>query len=368
MAGIVSNDVVVSFKKISTWGTAVSVAGGFRLRCSSLSISGGFDEITERDIGAGKKQTDMIRGVENVNVSLTCDYSYGQNWLPIIAGILGTESVPSETTPSQGDYSRNIDLADSTYGASAIVPGWTMAWTIEDATYIVELPSVKFNSFVVNMPINAVPTITFSGVADRVLMTGYTNSYATVTGVSAPAWDYELAVFGGGEAVNHYLRMNDASGATLAAGDNIWVENIEISLNRPLAPQHVLQGASSPYIIAPKEIGAIEGTVRVTLGESKEGTYAYAYKWANATDSKGAIYTDGDQIASGVKTSLTWIFPKLRPMGSLPGGYDIPNNSSLMKPVLSFKMLKASAAPSGMSVTDYLRLVSFDRRSTKWTA
>lgn len=361
MAAITTNDVIVSFKKGVTWGTAVAVSSGMRLRCSQLSISGGFEEFLSRDIGFGKKLQETIKTIFNGNITVTCDLTYNQPWMALLASIMGTESTPAETTVGQADYSRTLDLANTTFGGNF----WSMAYIMEDATYLAELPSVKFNSFTIQSDSNNVGTVTFSGVFDKMVVTSTTSTYANVTGVAATA-PYEAAVLGG---ANHYFRMNANSGSALSSSNDFQIENYSFSITRPTRPQHVLRGANSKYIIEPKEIDRIDGSLTVRFGEIARGSFDLLLNWLNGTFLKAELFFDGSQIGTGVNRSQKFQFPYLQCLPALPSGYDVPNNNSLMTPTHGFRMLAATAAPAGMtSVTDYMRATIIDQRATKWTA
>lgn len=365
MAGIVSNDTIVSFKKLTTWGTAVAVTSGFRLQNASFSPGGQFEEFFSRDTGIGKKRTVQVRGAGTFNLSVTCDLTFGQPYLALAAGLFGTESSPTETTVSQSDYSRTLDIADATYGSSLIA--WSMCFTNEDATGArhVEIPSVKVTNMRVVIPTNGVGTVTFDCVVDNFVHTGWVSSYANVTGVAATS-NYELAIYNG---ANSYFRMNAQSGAGLTGTDNKQIEELEFNFSRPVEPQWVSRGSSSQYIIEPKELGQLQATLRVRFGEINETNQNLLDMWKNKTTQKAEIFYDGAQIGSGVNTSHKWQFPLLTAKTPFPAGYGWGSNAQLMKPEITFECMKASAAPTGMTgVTDLVRLTTIDRRSTKWTA
>ncbi len=364
MAGIVSNDTIVSFKKLTTWGTAVAVTGGLRLQNASFNPTGQFEEFFSRDTGIGKKRTVQMRGAGSFGLDITCDLTFGQPYLAFVAALFGTESSPTETTVSQSDYSRTLDIADATYGASLIA--WSLCFTTEDSAGArhVEIPSVKVTNVRVVIPNNGVGSITFQCVIDRMVITGWTSSYANVTGVAATS-NYELAVFNG---ANSYFRMNAQSGSGLSGTDNKQVEELEFNFSRPVEPQWVSRGSNSPYIIEPKELGQLQATLRVRFGEINETSQNILDMWLNKTAQKAEIFYDGLQIGSGVNTSHKWQFPSLVAKTPFPGGYGWGSNAQLMKPEITFECMKASAAPTGMTgVTDLVRLTTIDRRSTKWT-
>lgn len=368
MAGQTTNDTIVGFKKISTWGTAVAVTStnAFKLKVSQLSLSGGFGVINTRDTGFGKKIEDVARGVFTGNITVSMDLSYNQPWTALFASVMGTEgNASSEITASQGDYSHTIDLSDSISNSSMIA--WTLAFTTEESVgaKLIELPSVKFFSASISQDVNAQGTVTFQGFFDKVVTSGWTTSYANLTGLSGTT-PYEIAILGG---TNHYLRMNASSGGSLSGSNDIPIQNYTITLNRPLSTRYALRAANSSYTYEPLDLGLIDGQVSFRLLEINASTLDHLANWSAATDQKAELFIDGTQIGSGVNRSIKIQLPALEPSPGLPAGYDIPNNNSFQNPIAAFTMKKRSAAPTGMSgVTDYIRAIFIDQRSTKWTA
>jgi hypothetical protein len=126
MASIATDLVKCGLKKGSAWGTAVAVSSGIYLY-GRISVSGGDDGYFPADLGfAGKRLTQTFLR-RNLSVTFTADLAYSQGVMALVTSVMGTESSPAEQTASQGDYLRNIDLADSNVGLF-----WTLAWLNED--------------------------------------------------------------------------------------------------------------------------------------------------------------------------------------------------------------------------------------------
>lgn len=365
MAGIDSNSSNVGFKKSSTWNTetAITSTGAMRLRCSALSAKQQINTFTGRDIGAGRKMTATTREEVSLPVSVACDSTYGQSYLAFLAAVMGTEGSATETTVGQSDYSHTFDLADNVYNSNKII--WSLGWTTEDATYLRVIPSVKFGGFTFQSDVNKVGTWTFRGLGDRIVDSGATTTNANLAALSNST-DYEFAPLGGSGL---YFRINTSSGGSLSSGDNKDIEYVSVELNRNFVPEYSARGASSGYILEPREQGFIIGKLTVRFREIAEGTQAIQSWIENQTKLKAELFYSGATINSGVATSFKFQFPYMEIEPADPDGYDIANNSSLMKPTVTFNLLKASAAPTGMTgVTDYLRITAIDRRATKWTA
>lgn len=362
MAGIDTNSSHVGMKKGSTWGTEVAITstGAMRLRPSSLQMEETQAVFNGRDIGAGRKQTAITREEVSAPVTMTNDATFGQPWQAVLASVMGTEGNPAETTVGEGDYSHTYDLADNVYGSNKII--WSLGYTIEDSAELRVARSVKFGGFSFTSEINKVGVWTFNGLADHVVSDGATTSFANLSGL-AQAANYKFAPLSN----NFYFRLNEESDAALDSGDNKGIESITINVNRTLTPEYESRGTDSLYIVEPREQGLIVGTMTVRFREFN-ATLQDLYTWsAGFTRLKAEMYHDGEQIGAGVNTSFKFQFPSME-IQSIAGS-EIANNNSLMKPTVTFTLFKADAAPAGMTgVTDYLRITSIDRRSTKWTA
>lgn len=359
MASIATDLVKIGLKKGSAWGTAVAVSSGIYLY-GRISISGGDDGYFPSDLGFAGKRTTQTFLRRNLSVTFTADLAYSQGVMALVASVMGTESTPSEQTVSQGDYLRNIDLADSNVGLF-----WTLAWLNEDDD-LCELSSVKWTGFTIAQEANGVGTVTVQGVADNltILAGGAASSVANITG-NTPL-TYQSAVLGG---TNHYFRINADSGAGLSGTDNKPILSYSLSLQRTLDPLFALRGANTKYSLEPTPLGDIVGNLTFQLAYIDDSVQDLILDWLNKSTFKAEIFLDGSQIGSGVNTSYKFQMPLLQPDGPIPSGYDAPAKNQRMQPSLSYAMMKRSAAPTGMTgVTDYLRIVSIDRRSTKWTA
>lgn len=360
MSVISTNQIYIGTKKGSTWGTEVQITstGAVGMYASSLSMSAAYDDFLPRDVGQGVKRSSQARLAENVTFTTTHDVTYGQGWLVPLAAFLGTESAPSETTVSQADYTDNMDLADDTYGNF-----WSLAWTIE-SDRVLAVPSAKPVGFTYTHDVNGAGSISFQWIGDT-LVESSTTTAGNLSGLTA--YTYETATLGG---TNHYFRINTASGSGLTSGENMTVTGWTLSMSRPHQTRFGLRGANTKYTLEPKQLGPIDGTLQVRFSELDNATYDMWTHWYGAANYKAEIFYDGSQIGSGVNRSYKWQFPKLQATGAMPSGHDFANNNSLLLPSLTYRLLKASAAPTGMSgVTDLLRVVPiWQTKTSKWSS
>lgn len=359
MAEITTNQVVAGLKKGSTFGTEGDItSAGIYLYASRITVNGGFGDFRPRDVGLAGKKTSIARLAFNATVQVVCDLTYGQGWLALFAGLMGTESTPTEITGGQTDYSINIDLADT----ADIY--WTLGYSIEDDRTI-SIYSLKINSATIQLDINSPGTVTFSGIADRVVE-GSANTVAEISALTKYA--YESVTLGG---ANHYFRIDAYSaGTALTNADDKTIQGVTISLSRPYQPRFGLRAANTPYTMNPLQLGDIQGALTVRHVGLDNATYDMLTQYTAKSALMAEFFYDGAQIGSGVNSSNKWQFPLLNPMGQFPRGHDLAGNNQYFNTEITYEMLKTTAAPAGMSgVTDYLRLVDIHRtRSTKWTA
>lgn len=352
-----TNQAKAALKK-TTWGTEGDItSGGIYLFASNITCSGGYETVYSRDFGTSGKRTIQRRTRAAFNVSITCESTFGQGWLALLSGLMGTESVPAETTGGQSDYSRNIDLAD--YPSVC----WTLVYSVEtDKTRCI--PSLKITSASFAGDAAGVGTWTFQGIGHSFIESS-SNTVSEIAALST--YTYDQAILGGG---NHYFRYGAYSTVTaLTSTNNLPILNISLSLERPLQGQHVLQGANSFFVTEPLQQGDTMGSISFRLPTLESSVADLMSDWYTAPYKMAELFYDGTQIGTGVNHSIKIQLPYLQSPGELAGGQDLPSNNQFFQPAINLTMLKASSAPSGMSgVTDYLRVVSIDKRSSKWTA
>lgn len=354
MAAIAVNEVDVGIKKGSTWGTAADLtSAGKLMHLSNLTVTANVDEHVRRDIGFDNFRTDIDRLGHNVDVSITCDLSYHGAWLDVLASVLGTStSSPAEENENEGDYKHEMDLTSRNAGKFS-----TLVWTHESDA-VLEIPSIKWHTFTIESAANAVGTFSAQGIGDRVVRnSSASNTYAEVTALSYPT--YQAAVLGG---TNHYFRFDAYSADTaLTSADDKKILNYRIVVSRPMQRRMVLNGASTPYTLEPHQLGLTTGELVFQMSEIDDSQIDGIVDWLDQTKRMAEIFFDGAQIGGGSNTSIKIQLPYIEHKGSMPTGYDVPSNNTLMQPTFSFNLLQAPAAPAGMTgVTNYIRVTSID--------
>lgn len=359
MSTISFNNVVAGIVKGTTWGTEADItSGGINLYASSISFSGGYADIIARDFGQGGFLSSLARGEGQFDCTITCDITYGQGWLALLSGFLGTESTPAEQTASQADYLVNFDFAD----APDIF--WTLGFSIESDRTI-SIPSLKVANVKITGNINQAMSVTFGCIIDTITE-GSANTVAEITALTDYA--YETAVIAG---ANHYFRVDSYStGTALTSADNKAITGFDLTLTREMARKFALRGASTGFTMNPKQFGLTRGRLVVNFSELENSSWDILGEWLSPGYKMAELFFDGTAIASGVNRSIKLQFPYMYFAGQFPGGHDVTSNQGEFLPTATYELLKASAAPSGMSgVTTLMRAVSIQpTRSTKWTA
>lgn len=351
MARLDPNEVKVGIGMGSTWDTARDLTAsnvGKLLHASQFGPSGGFGEFVRPDVGADNYETTSDRQELNLTVSMGATMTYDGIWMQAFAALMGTvTSVPAETTGGQGDYAHNIDLAsklDSRYLCAAQL--------IED-DYVAEYPSIKMVSGRLEGGPNRPGTFTGSGIASRILFTPDTptNTHTEVAALTDPT--YNPATLGG---TNHYLRINAQAGGSLSSTNDIPILSWFIDIQRPMSPRHALRGANTAYTKEPLQKGPTVVGFGFQLDEATDTVLDGLAAWKAGTEYKAELFMDGLVIGTTVNRSIKFQFPRLKPVVGLPDGYGVNGATGDRFPTLTYKALKPTAAPTGMTgVTTPLR-------------
>jgi hypothetical protein len=347
-----------ALKKGATWHTESDIAsGGIYFFATKIAISGGYDDYRPTDVGTGGKRVDQKRLNGKFNVAITCNTTSNQGYMALLASLLATESTPAEQTTGQGDYLRTLDLADT------MSVFWTLCWKAEtDESRCI--PSLKITSVKWACDANGNGTWEIQGICDTFIK-GVTNTAAKIDALSQVA--YESLMLGGSTA---YFRYGAYSvGTALSSSNNLPILSMEFNLSRGLQGQWGLDTANPGLTVEPLQQGDIDASVMFKLPTLNRAQADLMADWQSAAYKMAEVYFSGTVIGTGVARSMKMQFPYMQAPGAVPGGQDVAGNNQFLNPSLSFTLLKAPAAPAGMTgVTDYLRITSIDARSTKFTA
>lgn len=356
MATTSTSNLIVGIKTASVWGTAISVAGGYSLRCNSMTLSGGFGTYQAQDIGLSA----MLTGVTQINgqfsVSITTDVAYGQAWQHCLAMVNGTELTQVEVTGGQADYRHSTHTNGSTKGKFS-----TLAWLVEDDRAL-EIPSVKWTNFTMTGQAGTVGKVTATGIADQIRVASV-NSVAILNALSALA--YESAVFAG---ANAYCRIANRSTSTaLSATDDKQITDFQLSISRPHTERHPLRGANTKFTVEPTQSGLVDTKLTVTMSETDDSLADFLSDWTSQTAKMAEISIQGTQIGTGLNKTVMIRMPYAVPTGTLPGGYDIPGINAIATPTLELQLCSAASNAAQMWNSYPVITSTIDGNNAKWT-
>lgn len=345
-----------------TWGTAVALGAGAVLVHARYTLSNSRGEFTPSDVGFDLFVEEITKLEETVDITFTAELFYGTHATMLLAMVLGDDNA-AETTVSEGDYAHTIDMTANNDGLFTTM----VASYGSGNTEVIEFPSVKWATVRITHAANGVAVLEATGMADRAVISGTVNDLADLDACSYQDFDDfddRYCVLAG---ANHYFRINAASGAGLSSSNDMEILNYEFEITRELERDFTLRGANTRYTKEPKQLAPSTGTLSVQFHEINASTIDLLSLWSDGTKQKAEIYFDGSQIGAGVNRSFKFQFPKLEAVGEIPTGFDLPNNNSRMRPTITFRTLRASAAPTGMTgVTNYLRVVAINERTTAY--
>lgn len=325
----------------STWGTAVAGGDGDKY-VGEISHSMNISELTARAIGSGSSMiSGATRGNEKPTVSLTGDAHYQGAFGAILSQFMGTDSVSSELTASQGDYRHTITF-NTTLNAKYL----TFAYE-SSSTTVHEFPSCAVSSLTIRTP--QVPGY-LEYQAELVANTLDLSTSTNTNAVCAAATLTDSEIIAQGFADSFWIDLQ-SSGA-LDSSDKLNILSYELKLDRPQESANEMKGSAGNG--SPIATDLFSGTLTVTLKELVDHTY-YTY-WANETPLKARFTIEGSVIGTTTPKSLNCYIPRMQLIGEPV--YGVASNG--MNPVTyTFKLSKASANPTGMSSTyPYFELVN----------
>lgn len=343
MAAITGAQTSSALKIATTWGTAVSVGAGNKF-AGEVTPSFGVEELTARTIGSGAYwASTATRGRYIPTIQLVADLGYRNNCDVLIAQMMGTAGAPTETTGGQADYLHTITL-NTTLNAKYIT-----FVTETSSTTVYEFPTAAVQN--INIKSQSVPgyvDFTANLLANNILITGPTNNNAAVQAATFTEGTPELAA---ADYIDTY-RMNAQSAGALAGGDQVNITDFDLTINRPQETIGEIKAAAG--LSAPTATSYLDGTFTVTIKDHADHTYETL--WSAETAEKAKLSIEGTQIGSGVNKRFSVVMPRMLLVQE--PAYAITSEGS-NGTTLTFRLLKASANPTGMSSTyPYFEIVN----------
>lgn len=318
----------------TTWGTAVDGGAGDKLTGCEITPNFNVEELLPRQIGSGRSMvTTATRGNFKPTWGLAMDAGYRNTMDVLIAQFFGTSGAPAEQTGGQADYLHTI-----TYNSTINSKYLTLAYDTSSAT-VIEMPTGVVRSL--GFSLEDAPGLfqfTCELLGNTATTTGTTNTNADLA--AATATDTERIAY----AVEDTFRINLNSGGALAGGDQYNIVGYDLQMERPQEIIGEIRGAAGNS--TPIETGLFNGNLNLAVKELAD--HAYFTYWAAETALKCSLNIQGTQIGSGVNKAITINLPKMVQVTEPVYALTSEGINSL---ALSFRLLEATANPTGMSST-----------------
>lgn len=331
MAGAVGREIVAAFKKYGTWRTVSGAPGaGDGLLLKGLGGQPRNPDYYKSDeAGLAFVQRADKGGVKSITEDLTA-YARYEGLDVLLALAMGVAGTP--TSAGSGAYYNTYSLAtrlDGLFGSlfvkHQIETGTAKTW---------EYTSTKFVGFTIKSAAGKPVDVTLHRVSNDCVI----DSSVSMASVTVPSLSNRLM---GQEAA---VRMNAQSGSALASPtDVIQPSDWTLTYKRPVDDAHVQDG--DPTIIEPIESGFPDISLQMTFPRYNAANHAFFAALGADTRQKCDITFTGALIGGSNYYTFRLRFPHL----NLTTG-SAPKDSASIVPVnLTFDVLGATSAPSGMS-------------------
>ncbi len=262
-----------------------------------------------------------------VEGSLPCFLRYDGLDLLIALAMGATQGAPVQQGGT-GAYAQSFKLAGNLDGLFA-----TLA--IHNGVNVDEYPSMKLTGMKIRGRVGEPVEAEFKALASDRITDSSTNTPLSFTSVT-------LGQDANRVLMSHALfRMNDASGAALGSGDEVYPSSFELDFHRPMSGAHVA-GAGHDRIDEPVADGLPEINLKLEFPRYSSG--AHFEDWASMVPKKMEMAFTGALIEGTYYRSFTLSFPNL-----LYKDVELPVERGPLKHPLEFACMATGSAPSGMS-------------------
>lgn len=340
MAKISGAQALAGIQVASTWGTAVAAGAGDKL-VAEITDSANESVLEPRMLGSGAYMvTTSTKSNTAPSVNISMDVGYRNNADTILAQFFGTSGSPSEQTASQADY-----LHTMTFNTTLNAKYLSVARETSTTTTL-EYPTCAVRSITLRAEANQYAQLTAELVANKIETASAVNTNAALANVTLT--DTELTAV----SFDDDFWIDTQGSTTLASGDQLNITSYELTLTRPQMMPNEIKGSAGNG--APIPDGLFDGTLTVTLAELPD--HAWFTAWNAETVYKSRLTIEGTQIGTGVNKAWNVYLPGM----VLVTKPDVALSNPGANPVtLTFKLLKASTNPTGMSSTyPYITVVN----------
>lgn len=316
--------------KAVTWDTAVTCGAGHGVLILPPTFKKERSLDLDDSLGAYYPE-DAHQGGIKVEGELPCYLRYDGLDLLVALAMGATAGAPAQQG-STAAYAQSLSLAGNLDGLLA-----TLA--IDNGVNVDEYPSMKLTGLKLRGRVGEPVEVVFKGTCSDRITDSSTNTPASFASVTL------------GESANRVLmsqglfRINDAAGAALGSGDEVYPSSFELDFNRPMAGAYVA-GAGHDRIDEPVAKGQPEIFLKLEFPRYSSGTHFE--DWDSGVAKKMQIAFTGALIEDTYYRGFTLNLPNL-----IYKGVELPMERGPLRHPLEFAALATDAAPSGMSgITD----------------
>jgi hypothetical protein len=343
MAGITGRIVKAAFAKFGTnsWGVAASVTKGVY-----FNSTGGMRRqparVNDEAFGQSFLGDGDLGDVTAPNLSLMTRSRYDDHTYILDALAMGSPVAVTLSNSASGQtpsFQHVFDLAPSTDGLGA-------TFAFDKSLFVDELTSAKIFGFSEAPGDGGVIDKTFRVLGSKPTNISSVNINSTVAGASFPSLANRVFRNQG------TFRMNLQGGSSLAAGDALTVETVEVTFERPQDAPHVY---GQDYVTEPADNGF--PTVQVKLKYPRMTTTSasslYAALRTAGVKWKADLTYLGTYVNSTDQYKLLYQFPQLELDET--NGFDV-TGATQVKPEATFTAKLAATSPSGMAFVNPFRM------------
>lgn len=343
MAGVTGRIVKAAFAKFATnsWGVAASVTKGIYFQSS-----GGMrlqpQRVHDEAMGQYFSGTGDLGDVTAPNLTFTARSRYDDHAYILDALAMGSPAAVTLSNSATGQtpsFTHQIDLAPTIDGLGA-------TFAFDKSLFVDELTSAKVFGFSEGPGTAGVIDKHYKVLGSKPTNISSVNIAATVSGAAFPS--LANRVF----RIHGVWRMNTQGGSSLASGDALTVESVEIAFERPQDAPHVY---GQNYITEPADSGFPSVTVKVKYPRmtTTSASSLYAALRTTGVAWKADLTFLGSYINSTDQYRLLYQFPQLELDET--NGFDV-TGAEQVKPEATFTAKLAATSPSGMALVNPFRL------------
>jgi hypothetical protein len=334
MASLTGFQLKQGVKKATTWGTAVTIGAGNGL---SAKISKGLSPTTYRplQIGTGAAFTPKLTlGAVRPQATLTGDVGYNNNFPLLLSAFMGTEAVGSEITVGQADYKHTLTLNTTRNGIY-------LSYGYQDSSSTSkEIPTAVVQS--ITLKTTSIPgIIEYTAVLfGNDIISGVTNTFAALANATVP--DAEVTDCDYADI----WQINLQSGGAVSSSDAQAITSWELQLTQPMEFVDEIKGSSGLNV--PRLTGLADAKLTLGLKDNVDQTWFNAFK--ASTTYKAKLSLSGTQIGSGSNKTFSAFMPSLQLITDPKDDVQSEGQNPVQ---LSFEVVKAASAPTGMTASVY---------------